>query len=75
MVKRKGPNPTPEMPVKAFVCTIEVESVDAKIEEAVAAGAIIAVPKMPIPGMGWLAYLIDTEKNIFGIMHNDPSAK
>ncbi len=75
MVKRIGRTPTQDDPVKGNVCTMEVESVDSMTEKAVALGAIVAVPKMPIPGMGWLAYLIDTEKNIFGIMHNDTSAK
>lgn len=36
--------------------------------------AVTAYPKMPIPGMGWLAYLKDTEGNTFGIMQADPSA-
>jgi predicted enzyme related to lactoylglutathione lyase len=30
---------------------------------------------MPIPGVGWLAYLKDTEGNIFGISSSDPGAK
>jgi len=33
------------------------------------------VPKMPIPGVGWLAYAKDTEGNIFGIMQPDANAK
>ena len=75
MVKRIGRTPTQDDPVKGNVCTMEVESVDVMLEKAISLGAIVALPKMPIPGMGWLAYLIDTEKNIFGIMHNDTSAK
>jgi len=54
--------------------TLDVPSVDeyaAKIEQA---GGQIVVPKMPVPGVGWLAYFKDTEGNIFGIMQNDPSA-
>jgi predicted enzyme related to lactoylglutathione lyase len=35
----------------------------------------MALPKMPIPGMGWLAYCKDSEGNIFGMMQADPSAK
>ena len=38
-------------------------------------GATVAVPKMPVPGVGWLAYIKDTEGNIFGMMQNDPQAK
>jgi len=32
-------------------------------------------PKMPVPGVGWLAYFKDTEGNIFGIFQDDASAK
>jgi predicted enzyme related to lactoylglutathione lyase len=38
-------------------------------------GAQIALPKMAIPGVGWLVYCKDTEGNIFGMMQNDPSAQ
>jgi predicted enzyme related to lactoylglutathione lyase len=34
----------------------------------------VAVPKMAIPGVGWLAYCTDTEGNVFGLMQNDPNA-
>jgi uncharacterized protein len=33
------------------------------------------VPKMPIPGVGWLAYFKDTEGNIVGVMQPDANAK
>jgi predicted enzyme related to lactoylglutathione lyase len=35
----------------------------------------ISGPKMPISGIGWLAYCKDTEGNILGLMQNDPTAK
>ena len=38
-------------------------------------GGQCVVPKMPMPGIGWLAYCKDTEGHIFGIMQYDPSAK
>jgi predicted enzyme related to lactoylglutathione lyase len=61
--------------VIAYVCTIGVEGVDASIVTVEANGGTIAVPKMPIPGMGWLVYCKDTEGNIFGMMQPDPKAK
>ena len=61
--------------VIAFVCTVGVESVDQSIATVEANGGTIALAKMPIPGMGWLAYCKDTEGNIFGMMQPDPSAK
>ena len=38
-------------------------------------GGTIAVPKMAVPGVGWLVYFKDTEGNIIGAMENDPDAK
>jgi hypothetical protein len=61
--------------VIAYVCTIDVPSVDAALEKALALGGQLALAKMPIPGIGWLAYAKDTEGNIFGMVQNDPSAK
>ena len=61
--------------VIAYVCTIGVADLDATMAIVEANGGTVAVPKMPIPGMGWLAYYKDTEGNIFGIMQSDPSAK
>jgi uncharacterized protein len=58
----------------AYVVTLGVKLVDDTITAAVAAGAIVALPKWPIAGIGWQAYLIDTEKNVFGIHQGDPNA-
>lgn len=75
MVKRMGPAPTDGQAVNAYVCTVDVTDVDAYFTKAVQLGAAVAVPKMPIPGIGWLAYVKDTEGNILGIMENDANAK
>jgi predicted enzyme related to lactoylglutathione lyase len=61
--------------VIAYVCTIDVENIDASIAKAQSLGSQVVVPKMPIPGMGWLVYFKDTEGNIFGMMQADPEAK
>ena len=60
--------------VTAYVCTVDVTDLDASVQSAIDQGGQIALPKMPIPGMGWLAYCKDTEGNIFGMMQNDPNA-
>ena len=60
--------------VNAYVCTAGVEDLDAMVVKAVAAGGSIAVPKMPIPTMGWLAYCKDTEGNLFGMMQMESNA-
>jgi predicted enzyme related to lactoylglutathione lyase len=74
MVVRRGPAPAEGQAVNAYVCTIEVASIDEFIEKAVSAGAVITIPKMPIKGVGWLAYCKDPDGNIFGMMQNDENA-
>lgn len=54
--------------------TMGVESVDAAVEAIKAAGGTICVPKMAVPGMGWVAYGNDTEGNTFGVFEMDSSA-
>jgi predicted enzyme related to lactoylglutathione lyase len=71
---RRGPAPVDGQAVNAFVCTIEVASVDESAAKAVAHGGTQVVPKMPIKGVGWLAYCKDPDGNIFGITQNDPTA-
>lgn len=61
--------------VIAYVCTVDTSSVDEFVKKAKTGGGLEVVPKMPIPGVGWLAYCKDTEGNIFGLMQNDPNAK
>lgn len=61
--------------VLAYVCTVDVRSVDATVNTALKHGGSLALEKMAVPGVGWLAYLKDTEGNIFGIMQSDPAAK
>ena len=62
-------------PGATTVNTIGVESLDPMVEKAVAAGATVTMPRMAVPGVGYLAYLNDTEGNMFGMMQMDPSAK
>ena len=55
--------------------TIDVPSVDDFTAKIGKSGGKVVVPKMAIPGVGWMAYCTDTEGNIFGIMQMDHSAK
>jgi predicted enzyme related to lactoylglutathione lyase len=72
LVKRRGP--IDGEAVIAYICTIEVESVDKTTKAVEKNGGRIVVPKMAIPGIGWLVYCKDNQGNIFGLMHNDPKA-
>lgn len=57
------------------VNTIAVPSIDEFAEKVAANGGKVAVPKMAIPGVGYQAYCLDTEGNLFGIHQEDASAK
>jgi hypothetical protein len=61
----------PQQPVAN---TIDVKSVDESLAMVVDSGGKVALPKMAIPGYGWLAYFLDPEGNIFGIMEFDSQA-
>lgn len=71
---RRGEAAGEGQPVNAFVCTVEVESLDATMARVAPLGGSLVVPKSPIPGVGWLAYATDPDGNIFGLMQNDPGA-
>lgn len=61
-------------PGATTVNTIGVESLDMTVGQVEKAGGQVAVPKMAIPGVGWLAYCTDPEGNLFGLMQPDESA-
>lgn len=75
IVARQGPLPKGGEAVTSFVCTIQVDSVDAYLKKVVDAGGSVALPKMAITGMAWLAYGKDFEGNIFGLFEEDKNAK
>lgn len=77
IMKRMGANPDPKepTPVIAYVCTISVDDLDAAIAKASELGGIEAMPKMEVPGQGWMVYYKDTESNIFGMMEPTPEMK
>ena len=62
----------PAQPVVNTISVVDMAITQKKIEEN---GGTVVVPKMAIPGVGWLLYFKDIDGNIFGIMQNDPQAK
>jgi predicted enzyme related to lactoylglutathione lyase len=74
LLKRHGPGPAALQAVNSYVCTIDVPSVDEYTTKIAEAGGKLAVPKMAIPGVGWLAFFHDSEGNIVGIMQADAKA-
>jgi predicted enzyme related to lactoylglutathione lyase len=75
LLQRRGPPPAEGQAVNAFICTVGVNSVEEVLARAIALGGRLALPKMAVPGVGWLAYAKDPEGNIFGLHQTDPSAR
>ena len=69
------PQPIFDNAANAYVCTVDVPSVDDAIAKIISRGGTIELPKMAVPHIGWLAYAKDTEGNIFGVMQSDHSAE
>ncbi len=57
------------------VNTIDVSDIDGYITKVESAGGRITVPKMAVPGVGWLCYFKDVEGNLFEMMQADTGAK
>lgn len=53
---------------------VGVDSVDKAIRRIEEAGGAVLTQKMPIPGVGYMAYCRDTEGNAFGVYEENPSA-
>jgi predicted enzyme related to lactoylglutathione lyase len=74
LMPRRGDLPQATAAVNAFVITVDVDDVDASVAHGLGSGGSIALPKMAVPGIGWLAYLKDPDGNIFGMMQTDTAA-
>ncbi|HEX2746421.1 MAG TPA: VOC family protein [Verrucomicrobiales bacterium] len=75
LLPRKGETPGGMQGMNAWICTVNVDNVDAVCAKSVELGGVICLPKMAVAGVGWLAYSKDTEGNVFGMMQADPEAK
>lgn len=62
MFKRGG-----SFPATGPTIAVVVQDLDAALEKVEAAGGIIVMDKKEIAGMGYYAYIKDTEDNIIGI--------
>jgi predicted enzyme related to lactoylglutathione lyase len=66
LIRRQGPLNGDG--VKAFVCTVQVESIDEIASKIEGSGGKVSIPKFSVPGVGWVGYFEDTEGNTFGAM-------
>lgn len=57
------------------VNTISVPSLDDALQAVTAAGGKVLTPRMTVPGVGYMAYCLDSEGNQFGVMQEDNQAK
>ena len=61
--------------IQPTVNTLDVANLDEMVEKVVASGGQVIMPRQAVPGVGWLAYCVDTEGIQFGLMENDPNAQ
>ncbi len=54
--------------VNGFVSIVAVDSIDDILGKIEKFGGKIMQPKMNVPKVGWLAYCMDTEGNMFGVL-------
>ena len=75
MVRRRGAAPAEGQAVNAFVCTVDVADLEATLRALPGAGGTLALPRMAVPGVGWLAYVKDPDGNLCGLMQADSAAR
>ena len=75
LLQREGPAPNSGAPVMGANLVVTVAQLDAAMNKARSLGAHPAVPKIPVPGMGWAGYVHDPDNNVLGLFQNDPEAK
>lgn len=56
------------------VLIASVTDIEATLRQAEDAGGEVLKARLPIPGMGWSAYLRDCEGNTIGLFQHDPGA-
>lgn len=74
LLRRPVPGPAAGPVVNAFVCTVQVGSLADTLAANEALGGEVALPRMPVTGMGWLAYVKDPDGNTLGLLEPDPTA-
>jgi predicted enzyme related to lactoylglutathione lyase len=74
LMRRHGEAPVEMQAVNAFVCTVGVASAESSLARAQELGGTVALPIMPVPGIGWLCYAQDPNGNIFGMLQPDSAA-
>lgn len=66
--KRMGPAPVPGGPVAGCNIVVGVDDADATYARALELGAAVALEPADMPGVGRLAYVLDPDNNVFGLI-------
>jgi predicted enzyme related to lactoylglutathione lyase len=76
MTRRRGPTPPSDarVPIVGWICTMQVRDLDTILHAVINAGGSVIKARHAIPGIGWYAYVRDTEGNIFGLTEADAAA-
>ena len=56
------------------IVTISVEDIDDALSRVVRSGDQVSEGKLPIPGVGWSAYMVDSEGNTIGLFQPEGAA-
>ncbi|WP_308367769.1 MULTISPECIES: VOC family protein [unclassified Microbulbifer] len=75
LLKRPAPTPSSGQGTNAYVCSVEVDGLDAVAEKIIENGGQLALEKFAVPGVCWQGYFIDPEGNTFGLFQPDCGAK
>ena len=59
---------------RGMINTIDVDDLDQTLTRVMANGGTVIMPRGPVPGVGWLAYVRDPEGTVIGMMQADPGA-
>lgn len=75
LLKRPAPAPSSGHGTNAYVCSVEVDNLDAMADKIIKNGGQVALEKFAVPGVCWQGYFIDPEGNTFGLFQPDKGAK
>ena len=75
LLQRPADTPPPECGTNAYVCSVEVDDIDAVAARIERSGGQPALPKFAIPGLCWQAYFVDPDGNTFGVFEADDQAQ
>jgi predicted enzyme related to lactoylglutathione lyase len=64
--------PRSEAP-EGVVIYVGVDDIDAALARVTGAGGTRLTERMPIPTMGWMAHIRDSEGNLIGLFQEDPT--